>query len=406
MPEVNNEMVTASLDDIRSIVEQVVETRIPARINRSHLTSLMPPSKQENATTAKVKKTFDFFRALMRNDHQKLEAITATYAPEYVAVLNPQDSTNATDGGYLVPPEFWGDVLLGLNEYGFARKHFNRVEMSSLTLNVSTLTAKPSATWYDENTAIAASKGTFGRLTLTAKKLAAIYPITNELLFTANIDVYNMIVRVFVEVFGQAEDAQAFRGTGTPFTSILNIAGTQTTYLGGASTSGKTAYTDIELDDLLNMINALTPAASRDAMFFLDQNTVTELLKRKDTSGRYLWDMTNSTWERNLANTAGLNGLGLKFAGYPVVVMPAGILIAAYDGDPHISTNFAMFGNPRYAGCMFGELAGFQVDLSNSAMSDEVNAFTNDLTLARLKEHVAVGIGRPADLAVLSTAAA
>src|SRR5207249_7396350 len=140
-----------------------------------------------------------------------------------------------------------------------------------------TLAGKPSVAWTDENTSIAASKATFGRLTLTAKKLAAIYPISNELLDDANIDIYNTIVRIFTNVFAQEEDTQVFRGTGSPFTGILGTSGVTTNYLGGSSSSGKTKYTDVTFDDLISLVQSLSPAQQRGAAIFVEQNTLTDL---------------------------------------------------------------------------------------------------------------------------------
>src|SRR5439155_15597249 len=170
-----------------------------------------------NEVREKIRKTFRFFAALAANDHAELKTIQATYDPEYAKVLSPQIEGGNAQGGYLVPPEFYADVIYILNEYGFARKYCATIGMKTNVLNVSTLTGKPSVAWTSENATIPASKATVGRLTLTANKLAAIYPISNELLGDANIDIYNTIVRIFANVFAAEEDTQVFRGTGSPF---------------------------------------------------------------------------------------------------------------------------------------------------------------------------------------------
>lgn len=414
--------LTATRDELSSVIDKALDRKIKALPNRATLAALsgvegkgqgvenksLPSTHYPlpaNRSRDEIQKTFRFLAAIAQNDHQTLRAIQQTYEPEYVRTLAPQLEGTNSAGGYLVPPEFYQDILFLLNEYGFARKYCGSVQMRSNVLNVSTLTGKPSVAWTSENGVIPASKATIGRLTLTAQKLAAIYPISNELLADANIDIYNVILRVFVEVFGQEEDTQVFRGTGSPFTGILNTSGVVTTYLGGSSTSTKTKYTDITLDDLINLCNSIGPAQQRGASLFIEQNTLTDLLKKKDSQNRYLWDLAQSN-NPPIQGMVGLQGAGgLTFRGYPVAVLPNGIMINGYDGSAHASTPFAVFGNLKTAGAWLGVHAGMEVRVSQDATAETVNAFTNDLQLLRITERIAFGVGQPGYLAVLSTSA-
>jgi HK97 family phage major capsid protein len=352
----------------------------------------------------KVRKTFRFFQALANNDTSELRSLAANYEQEYVKLLSPSVESSNPSGGYLVPPEFYADVIFLLNEFGFARKHCAQVAMRTNQLNVSTLSGKPSVAWTDENTTIPASKPTFGRLTLTAKKLAAIYPVSNELLADANIDVYETVLRIFANVFAQEEDVQVFRGTGAPFTGILGTAGVTLSYQGGTATSGKTKYTDITFDDLIALVQSIGPSYQRGAAIFMEQNTLTELLKRKDASSRYLWDLTSAILP-DVSNGQGLAGRGLSFRGFPIVVLPNGVLISTYDANPHPSSPFVIFGNLKTAGCWFGTHGAMDVRISHDATADGVNAFTNDLQMMRMTERVAFGVAQPGYVGVLSTSA-
>lgn len=406
MPTINEQdkTITATKEEFNTLIEQAVDRKITSLPDRSHLKALNQKETKVPADKDKIQKTFRFFHAVAENDRAELRQIMTSYDPEYVKVLAPQVESSNPAGGYLVPPEFYADVLFLLNQYGFGRRYCATIQMRSNVLNVSTLTGKPTVQWTDENTTITASKGTFGRLSLTAKKLAAIYPISNELLQDANIDVYNTILKIFVEVFTLEEDTQVFRGTGAPFTGIVNTAGLTTVFQGGSSTSTKTRYTDITLDDLTNLVQSQPPAQQRGAVIFMDQNTLTELLKKKDTSGRYLWDLTHSDAPQ-VNGVNGLSGTGLTFRGYPVVTMPTGILLSTYDGNPHPNTPFVVFGNLRSAGCWLGIHGGMETRISHDATADTVNAFTNDLQLLRMTERVAFGVGQPSYISVLSTSA-
>jgi len=399
----HNDTLTATRAEMKSLIDEAVTKRIKSLPDRSALKGL-DAEHPKNAEREKIRKTFRFFSALAANNYAELQAIQASYDPEYIKTLSPQIEGANSAGGYLVPQEFFADVIFLLNEFGFARKYCAQVGMKSNVLNVSTLSGKPSVAWTDENTTIPASTATFGRLTLTAKKLAAIYPISNELLADANIDIYNTIVRIFTNVFAQEEDTQVFNGTGSPFTGILNTPGVITTSLGGSTTSGKTKYIDIVFDDLINLVQSLSPANQRGASLFIEQNTLTDLLKRKDSNSRYLWDLTNAILP-SVSGAQGLSGSGLSFRGFPVVVLPNGILINNYDSGAHASTPFAIFGNLKTAGCWLGQHGGMDVRVSFDATADGVNAFTNDLQMLRMTERIAFGVGQPSYIGVLSTSA-
>lgn len=405
MIPLNEQTLPSTRTELETLIENTVKQKVLDLPDRSVLKSITSNDKTPRSREReKIQKTFRFFSALANNDTSELRAIHASYSPEYIKVLSPQIEGANPSGGYLVPPEFYEDVLFQLNEFGFGRKYCAQVEMRTNQLNVSTLTGKPSVAWTDENTTIPASKATFGRLTLTAKKLAAIYPISNELLADANIDIYNTILRIFVNVFAEEEDIQVFRGSGAPFTGILGTAGVNTVYQGGSSTSGKTKFIDITFDDLIALVQSQAPAMQRGAALFMEQNTLTELLKRKDSSSRYLWDLTSAILP-DVNGAQGLGGRGLSFRGFPIVVLPSGILIETYDSDPHPETPFVIFGNLKTAGCWLGRHGGMDVRISHDATAEGVNAFTNDLQMMRITERIAFGVGQPGYLSVLSTSA-
>ncbi|HYM21440.1 MAG TPA: phage major capsid protein [Candidatus Kapabacteria bacterium] len=396
--------LTTNREELKSLIDEAVTRRVKSLPDRSALKKLNPESSTRSAEKEKIRKTFRFFSALASSDHDEMRRIHASYDPEYVKLLAPQVEGTNSVGGYLVPQEFYADVIFALTEYGFARKYCPIVEMNSNILNVSTLAGKPTVQWVDENNVIPASKATFGRLTLTAKKLAAIYPISNELLQDANIDVYNTIVCIFANVFAQEEDTQVFRGTGSPFTGILNTSGVVTTYLGGSSASGKTHFTDLVFDDMISLVQSLAPAYQRDAAIFLEQQTLTELLQKKDANSRYLWDLANTILP-NVTPNSSLGSASLSFRGFPLVVMPNGLLTTTFDSATHASTPFAIFGNLKTAGAWLGQRGIMDVRISFDATADSINAFTNDLQMMRVTERIGFGVAQPGYLSVLSTSA-
>lgn len=347
--------------------------------------------------------TRNFFRSVMLNDGLSAQKIGID--SYHKSVLSPNIEGTASAGGYLVPEEFSSEVISSLRKASIALSECRIITMSTNVLNISTLVGTPSLAWTSENQAIASSKGTFGRLTLTAQKLAAIIPASNELLEDNNVNYPALMSEAIKDPFAIEIDTQVFRGSGSPFTGILNTSGVSTVYLGASSSSGKKKYTDITWDDLYNFVNTGLP--TRDmvgAKLYIQQEVFNVLMKLKAAgSGEYF----QPALVANFANPSGLSDgyfMAGNFMGFPVMVCTTGTLIETYDGSDHVSTPFCIFANLKRS-AWIGEVGTLQVDISQDATVESVNAYANDLKLWRFKMRLAFGIGLPATIAVLSTSA-
>ena len=116
MNEQNNTL-TATRSEMKSLIDEAVTKRIKSLPDRSALKGL-DGATPKNAEREKIRKTFRFFSALAANNYSELHAIQSSYDPEYVKLLNPQIEGTSSAGGYLVPQEFFADVIFLLNEYG------------------------------------------------------------------------------------------------------------------------------------------------------------------------------------------------------------------------------------------------------------------------------------------------
>src|SRR6476469_114644 len=134
MPTIEQDTMTCTREEFNALVDEALDRRIKALPNRAQLTALTehaPVAATQEPTVAprvlhskeKILKTFRFFHAVAQNDRSELRSILASYEPEYVRTLAPQLEGSNAAGGYLVPPEFYADVLFLLNDYGFARKY-------------------------------------------------------------------------------------------------------------------------------------------------------------------------------------------------------------------------------------------------------------------------------------------
>jgi HK97 family phage major capsid protein len=134
----NTNTLTANRSEMKSLIDEAITKRIKSLPDRTALKSLDAASPK-NEEREKIRKTFRFFSALAQNNYAELQSIQSSYSPEYIKVLSPQIEGTGSAGGYLVPEEFFADVIYMLNEFGFARKFCAGIGMKTNVLNVSTL---------------------------------------------------------------------------------------------------------------------------------------------------------------------------------------------------------------------------------------------------------------------------
>jgi HK97 family phage major capsid protein len=106
------------------------------------------------------------------------------------SVVNSFSERVPSEGGYLVPEEFRSDILQLSLENALVRSKATVIPMSSLTLSypciddtshVSNVYGGITGYWVEEGGAIPESNATFAEVKLTARKLAALATVSNEL---------------------------------------------------------------------------------------------------------------------------------------------------------------------------------------------------------------------------------
>lgn len=354
----------------------------------------------------------NFLRAAARKDwgavRDAYKAAASVNRRLFTQLLDPQDEGTNADGGYLVPVELAALVMMILRESSTFLAHMRHIPMPYKTKDVPTLTTGPTVAWYDENTAMDDTKVVFGKMTLTAKKIGAIVAITNELLEDTPVDAIQVIAENIVDAIALEIDTQIARGTGTPWTGLLGLT-TGTYVQGDATNSGKTKYNDITWDDLFNLtVTKLAPNAMKGAGIYIDQNVWNVLLKLKDGQNNYLYwgSGANGLPRADHAGAQSLNpgdnSMSWYFNGFPVHVMPSGVMIATYDTNAHATTKHVIFGN-LYKTCWIGDKRPLRADFGTEAQVDAVNLFANDLTGIRYTQRLAFGCGLPLKLIALLT---
>lgn len=194
------------------------------------------------------------------------------------------------DGGYLVRPEYRNTLLSIMEQYGLARQRCTVIPMQTTEIVMPKLTGGVQVYWIGEGQTIPQTQPSFGEFRMTIKKLAALVPMTSELLNDANIAIANLLATLFAQALAKEEDRVAFMGNfaggaGDPFNGVFYDPGVSTFTLG----SGDTDFTDITADDLADVI-ASRPASLIDGAEFYMHRTVFNILRQlKDKDDNYIW---------------------------------------------------------------------------------------------------------------------
>jgi len=163
---------------------------------------------------------FDYVRAIGGSHINRRDPIS--YAAENMG--NPDLSralaaSVAASGGFAVPTILANEFIEFLRPKSVVRAAGPRIlPMTNGNLSLPRITGGAVATWLGENTNITATQQTFGQVKLIAKKLAALLPISNDLLRYANPNTDATLRADLIAAMAQGEDLAFLRGDGTAFT--------------------------------------------------------------------------------------------------------------------------------------------------------------------------------------------
>lgn len=318
--------------------------------------------------------TRKFMRALFDGDKAAAKALSTS-------------STGDDDpkAGLTIPTELRNEVLrIAESQYGVARRDFMYLPFTGPgnTRTIPALGTSVSVFWTDEGGKKKSTQPQFAIVEQTLKKLAAIVPMTEEILEDSGINLTQLIATLFAEAVAKEEDAQFFAGTGNPWTGIL-----YNSQVNSITTEG--AASDVTADDLLAMQDETPSGANDGAKYYFHRSWLSQLRTLKDNQGRYI-----------LSGPAGGAPGTLWDKQYETLdVLPA--RTDAEQGDPVI-----IYGNLKKA-AIFGDKQQLRVKLLDQATitdaDDEtvINLAEQDMVAIRIVERVGYVLALPKAVTVL-----
>jgi len=264
-------------------------------------------------------KAGQFFRSALGDADAK--RWIADNAPEYRA----QGYTTDTLGGNLLPAPVLEEVIVLVNEYGQFVKNVRNVTMTAETLSIPKRSGGLTGYWVSENNTISDSNASWSRVNLVAKKLAVSNRLSNEILADSIIDLSSYIVTEIGRAFAQTTDVAGFLGDGTStyggITGVVKAmeatSGSPAVALAGRyRSSTATGFETFSIADFTSAMAALPLYARSNAKWFISPAGFAASMQRLALTSGSGTGLAGGNNQNDVQNA-----LGLRFMGYPVVLV-------------------------------------------------------------------------------------
>ena len=205
-------------------------------------------------------------------------------SPESRATIEQRAGISGLAGGVTIPTALASEIEIALKTYGGmfeAGTIINTSHGGDLIMpTINDTSAKATiVSEYDQSTKRAPS---FGSVTLKAYTYRTpIIPVSQTLIQDSAFNLDAVLTSLLGDSFSRGVNEQLTTGDGTGKpTGIVTAATACTT---------QAAATSIKLDDIIDLIKSVNSAYARNGKFMFNRNTLWELAKIKDQTGRYIW---------------------------------------------------------------------------------------------------------------------
>ncbi len=348
-------------DRIKGVLENQLKTMTPVDKKYFMAPGVGTDLKDDTSAEGKFAKTKRFLGALIGKDAKVLNQMHSEVATK----ANLSEGTT-TAGGFLVPEEFKAEILRLAPLYGVIRKECRIIPMAYDVVNIPAAGSQDITTsWVNEAAQITSTDPNFRQVTLTINKLATIPQMTNELLADANVPIISYLAQLIAEAFAKEEDNQAFLGSGSPFTGILQATGVPvSTHAGGAAA--------LSYGDMMRMTGELYTNALGNAKWYLHRSMRAHVRGLITTAGAPIFGATTG-----------------DVGGYPIVDTEILRNRATASG-----TKYGVFGDLR-RGFAMGERGSMTMKITEEGTVGGNNLFEKDMAALRVIERIAQAVVLP-----------
>jgi len=255
---------------------------------------------------------------------------------------------DATTGSYLVPEAYESEVFRLSLQASVMMGRVRSIPMATRKIYWPAENATPSLTWVtDETTAKTETNPTFSQISLECETCAAWLTVTDELVEDSLVNLAEFFRMQFAEAWGAEFDKQVLNSNASPFTSILYNSSSTIRNMA----AGKTDYTDIEYEDLLDLEEDVSAAAGEvalnGAIWIMHRKVFNALRRLKNDVGDPIYQKP-------------ADGVPATLYGYPYVISEQMPSTTAADAP------FLILGNPKY--WLHGNRVGMQFQTYNNTI--------------------------------------
>ncbi len=139
-----------------------------------------------------------------------------------VDILKALNEATGSSGAYIVPDEFSRRLLALVQAKSVTMQDLDVRKMISDVQYIPKVTSGNTAYWVAELGTITASNVNFDRITLTAKKVAALTEVSTEILEDNNVAVADYLTEQMAKDIALKVDNEIYEGTGGTFTGYID----------------------------------------------------------------------------------------------------------------------------------------------------------------------------------------
>ena len=211
-----------------------------------------------------------WFKATIFNNAEAIEWCKSRGVP----IAKAQGEGVDQAGGFLVPEELLATIIVLREQFGVFRKECMVIPMGSDTLNWPRRVGGLTAYFVGENQAATESQASWDSINLTAKKIAALTRMSNEIAEDAVVSIADWLVGEIAYAFAAKEDDCGFNGDGT--STYGGIRGVANIFADGNHTAGQyqtssATLTALTAADFTGVMGVLPQYALPGAKWYMSQ---------------------------------------------------------------------------------------------------------------------------------------
>jgi HK97 family phage major capsid protein len=198
-----------------------------------------------------------------------------------ISIAKAQGEGVDSAGGFLVPEELMANIIVLREQFGVFRQECQVVPMGSDTLNWPRRTGGLTAFFTSENQAASESQAGWDSVNLTAKKLAVLARMSNEIAEDAVVSIADWLVGEIAYAFSAKEDDCGFNGDGT--SAFGGMRGVNTLLIDanhgyGVYQASSATWTSLVIKDITGLMGMLPQYAAAGAKHYMSQQAFFQIV--------------------------------------------------------------------------------------------------------------------------------